>query len=129
MEFALGSRLMVVMPEADQPPAETTDFGSVYSGSAPEAHPPSAENHTMLYAYVPKSITYGTRYVGSAENVTIRLAAHNAGKVRYTKGRKPWKLIYQEQFYTRSEAVKREKFLKTGQGRKYLDSILTRENS
>jgi len=49
---------------------------------------------------------------------------HNAGKCRYTKGRMPWKLIYTETYNTRAEAMKREKFLKSGQGRKYLNSIL-----
>ncbi len=75
----------------------------------------------MYYIYVLKSIQYKTRYVGSTEDIERRLQQHNTGKVRYTKGRMPWKLIYHESFSTRSEAVLRERFLKTGQGRKFLD--------
>ena len=76
------------------------------------------------YVYVLKSITHKTRYVGSTDNVDNRLKEHNQGRCKYTKGRMPWKLIYIEEFKTRAEVMKREKFLKSGQGRKYLDSIL-----
>ena len=78
----------------------------------------------MYYVYVLQSIVYKTRYVGSTEDVIRRLREHNAGRVRYTKGRMPWKIVYQENLISRSEAMKRELFLKTGQGRKVLDQIL-----
>ena len=78
----------------------------------------------MYYVYVIQSIVYLNRYIGSTDNVKKRVAEHNKGKCRYTKGRIPWILIYQEQFNTRAEAMKRERFLKSGVGRKYLDSIL-----
>lgn len=78
----------------------------------------------MYYLYVLQSIAYKTRYVGSTEDVIKRLMEHNAGRVRYTKGRIPWKIVYQESFISRSEAMRRELFLKTGQGRKYLDEKL-----
>ncbi|MFH1781122.1 MAG: GIY-YIG nuclease family protein [Patescibacteria group bacterium] len=77
----------------------------------------------MYYVYVIKSIKYQTRYVGSTDSVHKRVGEHNIGKCRYTKGRRPWRLIYEEVFSTRAETMKREKFLKSGQGRKYLDSI------
>ena len=78
----------------------------------------------MYYAYVLKSELHGTRYVGSTDNVSRRLGEHNAGRCRYTSGRRPWKLISQEDFKTRAEAMKREVFLKSGQGRKWLDEKL-----
>ncbi len=78
----------------------------------------------MYYTYVLRSISYGTRYVGSANDAEKRLIEHNSGKVKYTKGRRPRKIVYREEFVTRSQAVKREIFLKSGQGRKYLDNIL-----
>ncbi len=76
----------------------------------------------MYYIYVIKSRDYGTRYVGSTDNPIQRLREHNNGKCRYTKGRKPWKIIRQESYTTRGEAMRREKFLKSGQGRKWLDT-------
>ena len=78
----------------------------------------------MYYIYVLRSLIHSTRYVGSTEDISKRLAEHNSGKCRYTSGRKPWRLVYEEKFALRSEAIKREKFLKSGQGRKYLDSLL-----
>jgi putative endonuclease len=46
--------------------------------------------------------------------------------MRYTyKQKGPWRLIYSEEHATRSEAMKREKFLKSGQGREWIkDNIL-----
>jgi len=77
----------------------------------------------MYFVYVLRSGRYNTRYVGSTDNIDKRVKEHNSGKVRYTKGRVPWRLVYHETFLTRGEARKREIFLKSGQGRKYLDSI------
>jgi putative endonuclease len=74
--------------------------------------------------YVLKSLSHANRYVGSSNDTDKRLKEHNQGKCRYTKGRRPWKLIYAEEFATRLGAMKREKFFKSGQGRKYLDEIL-----
>jgi len=40
-----------------------------------------------------------------------------------TKNRGPWGLVYQERYGSRSEAMIREKFLKSGKGREMLDKI------
>ena len=72
--------------------------------------------------YVLKSLKDGIRYTGSGSNVDERLRRHNKGDYKFTKGPKPWKIIYTENCKTRSEAVKREMFLKSGQGRKWLDN-------
>jgi len=78
------------------------------------------------FVYVIKSLEYGTRYIGSTDNYKRRLKEHNGGKCRYTKGRRPWNLVYLENFSTRGEAMQREKFLKSGQGRELLDDKLGR---
>jgi putative endonuclease len=78
----------------------------------------------MYFVYVLQSISNLTRYVGQTDNVNKRLREHNSGKCRYSSGKRPWKLIYQEEYKSRSEAIKRERFLKSGQGRKYLDEVL-----
>ena len=96
-------------------------------GSAPKAHPPPAENPNYMnkyYVYIIKSESYGTRYVGSTNNVNKRLLEHNNGRCRYTKGRRPWELLKIEEYVARSEAMAREKFLKSGKGRKELDEVL-----
>jgi len=48
------------------------------------------------------------------------LKTHNSGKSRYTKGRRPWKIHYFEEYSTRSEAVQREKFFKSIDGFNFL---------
>jgi putative endonuclease len=73
--------------------------------------------------YVLQSITHKNRYVGQTDNVEKRFLEHNQGKCRYTSGRRPCKLLKVEGYNTRQEAMKREKFLKSGQGRKFLDSL------
>jgi len=77
------------------------------------------------YIYILKSSTTGKLYTGSTQNLEARLKAHNDGLSPYTKGRGPWELMYSEEFPTRSEAMKREKFLKTGKGRDFLKEILS----
>jgi putative endonuclease len=80
-------------------------------------------NQILLYkTYILKSISHDTYYYGSTANINKRLEEHNAGKVRYTKGRRPWVLHYYEEFETRSDARKRERFYKTIEGYNYLKS-------
>ena len=76
------------------------------------------------FVYVLKSENHGTRYIGTAGDVLARLQEHNRGRCRYTSGRRPWKVVYQEEYATLSEARKREVYLKSGVGRKDLDKIL-----
>jgi putative endonuclease len=72
------------------------------------------------YAYILRSETHGTYYYGSSNDVSKRLKVHNAGKVRYTRGRRPWVLHYEEEFSTRAEAYQRERFFKSIEGHRYL---------
>jgi putative endonuclease len=76
------------------------------------------------FIYVLISVPFGTRYIGATGAIEERLKAHNSGKCKYTKNRRPWVLIYKEEFPSLSEARKRETFLKTGQGREFLDKVL-----
>ena len=78
----------------------------------------------MFYVYVLRSIVKGRRYVGMTKHLDRRLREHNEGKNRSTKGFAPFELVYVEEFEERTEARKREKYLKSGVGREYLDNIL-----
>ncbi|TDQ34246.1 GIY-YIG nuclease family protein [Aureibacillus halotolerans] len=56
----------------------------------------------------------GTLYTGYATNVDERLRTHASGKgARYTRGRGPFQLRYQEAFVTKSDAMKKEWQLKS----------------
>lgn len=66
------------------------------------------------------------RYVGHTDNLERRIFEHNNGQTGFTTNiGGPWKLVYKEEnLKTRSEAMKREKFFKTGKGREALKIIL-----
>ena len=74
----------------------------------------------MFYVYVLQSLVDKTLYIGMTNNLKRRISQHNVGKVRSTKAKKPFKLIYQESFNSRIEAREREKYYKTGFGREQL---------
>jgi putative endonuclease len=70
--------------------------------------------------YILKSKKDGKRYIGFTEDLERRLFEHKSGLVISTKYRRLLTLIYHEEFETKSEAMAREKYFKTGFGRKYL---------
>jgi len=74
--------------------------------------------------YVLQSLKDYKTYTGSTDNLNRRLEEHNAGKVRATKYRRPFKLIYTEKFIDLNFARRREHFLKTASGRRELRKIL-----
>ncbi len=79
----------------------------------------------MPYVYVLKSLRNSKRYIGSTELLPEkRLKEHNYGANKFTKRNGPFELIYQENCANKTEARKRENFLKSGVGRKYLNEIL-----
>jgi putative endonuclease len=77
----------------------------------------------VYFVYVLRSEITGRRYVGACHDIEERLRRHNCGESKSTKHGAPWKLMHYEQFETRSEAVQRERFYKTGRGREELDKI------
>ncbi|HXN65063.1 MAG TPA: GIY-YIG nuclease family protein [Candidatus Acidoferrales bacterium] len=88
-----------------------------------------ASFNAMFYVYVLRSSTTGRHYTGFTADLTQRLGQHNAGITKSTKNRGTWTLEYQETYPTRAEAMKREKFLKSGQGREELKRILRQKAS
>jgi len=63
-------------------------------------------------------------YTGSTGDLRRRLKEHNTGKVFSTKNRGPFKLIYYEACLNEQDARAREKYLKTGMGKRYLKNRL-----
>ena len=78
----------------------------------------------MYYVYVLKSLKNGKRYIGySSKDPIERLKEHNQGSNQFTRQNKPFKLVYSEEYVDKSEASKRERYLKSGIGREFLDSL------
>ena len=55
-----------------------------------------------------------------------RLNEHNFCRTRYTSLKRPWKLVYKEEYQNRSDAIKREKYLKKLKSKKYLEFLITK---
>jgi putative endonuclease len=78
----------------------------------------------MHYTYVLLSARDGKFYVGYTANVRERLAAHNKGRMTSTKHRSPFRLIYYEACRGQKDALRRERYLKSTYGRRYLKNRL-----
>lgn len=74
----------------------------------------------MWYVYILQSIKDEKYYTGSTNDLKRRFKEHNGGKVFSTKRRIPFKLVYYEAGLNKTKARKREKYLKTAWGKRYL---------
>ncbi len=65
-----------------------------------------------MFVYILESILDRSYYIGITKNLEERFLKHNRGEVLSTKRKKPWILVHKEWQVNRSEAFKREKYLK-----------------
>jgi putative endonuclease len=76
---------------------------------------------SILYSvYIIKSRIKDWWYVGMTANLQKRLQQHNLGQNKSTKPYLPFDIIATEIFQTSAEARKREKYLKTASGKRFL---------
>ena len=78
----------------------------------------------MYFVYLLQSLKDGSWYTGYTSNLEKRLKRHNQGFIFATKSKRPWKLIYYEFCMSQEDAIDREKYLKSGQGKRYLKNRL-----
>ena len=78
----------------------------------------------MFYVYVLRSESDSGFYIGFSTDLKRRLSEHIRGASFATKSRGPWKVIYYEAYTEREDAEGREKFLKSGAGRRFLRAQL-----
>ena len=78
-----------------------------------------------FYTYVLVSQKDLKFYTGATENLNKRLEQHNAGLVRSTSHRLPVRLIYFEACLDKDDAYRRERYLKTGMGKRFLKNRLS----
>lgn len=81
-------------------------------------------NYQYWYVYVLESKKTQRWYIGSTKDLRKRILAHNTGLNKSTKYGIPWRLIYYEVSLHRNDARAREKYLKSGMGRRYLKNRL-----
>ena len=74
----------------------------------------------MHFVYVLQSEVDGRFYTGCTGDLRKRFQQHNDGNVLSTRDRRPLKLIYYEACLNELDAFRREKYLKTTYGKRYI---------
>lgn len=78
----------------------------------------------MFYLYILLSEKNNKFYVGSTANLSDRILRHNSARSKATASGIPWKLVYTEEFNTRSEAMKRECQIKAWKSHSLIDKLI-----
>jgi putative endonuclease len=78
----------------------------------------------FIYVYILRSRVDKQFYVGFTHDLRARVGQHNAGEVASTCRRVPLDLVYYEACLTQQDATKREKYLKTAWGKRYIKTRL-----
>jgi putative endonuclease len=78
----------------------------------------------MYNIYILKSQIDDTYYIGYTDNLERRVYEHNFGKKGYTRKKRPWKLVYSEECDNKTEAIKREIYLKRNKSRVYIEELI-----
>ena len=86
---------------------------------------PERDSKSMFYTYVLINKD-NFMYTGFTYDLRKRFKEHNDKKSTYTKHRGPYKLIYYEACLNENDARQREKYLKSGTGKRFINSRLKR---
>ena len=79
----------------------------------------------MYYTYVLYSPGFHKIYVGFSSELANRLMAHNDSRnTGWTSRYQPWELLFSEEHSIKSEAMRREKQLKTYRGREFIHEMV-----
>ena len=82
----------------------------------------------MYFIYIIQSYVDSSFYIGYTSYLDRRIQQHNKGLSKYTSTKKPWKLVYSEEFITKTEAIKKEKFLKNQKSRYFYNKLIKSVN-
>ena len=82
--------------------------------------------NTFYYVYVLRSLKNNQLYTGCTNNLRKRLTQHNSGEASYTRSRGPYELLYYEASLHKDDAFARERYLKTGMGKRYIKNRIKR---
>ena len=78
----------------------------------------------MYFIYIIFASRFDRYYIGQTNDLSSRIDRHNLGYVQSTKHYLPWELVYSESFKTRTEAMKREKVLKSWKSKKKIKELV-----
>jgi putative endonuclease len=83
----------------------------------------------MYFVYILYSNSLNRYYVGYTSNLDERLTEHNSGVSSYTRKGIPWVLMYSETFDNKTDAIKRENYIKRMKSRKYIEGLFSTVNN
>jgi len=83
-------------------------------------------SHFIYILYSEKRDRY---YIGSCADLNERLIRHNAGATPSTKPGRPWKIVYTETHPSKTEALKRENYIKRMKSRAYIENLIGKSES
>jgi putative endonuclease len=81
------------------------------------------------FTYILQSEKDHSYYIGSTSDPGRRVRDHNEGRSPYTSKKRPWRLVYFEEFDSRKEAFKREIFLKKQKNKEFYRELIKNENT
>ena len=76
------------------------------------------------FIYIIQSSKTNHYYIGSSEDPYKRIVRHNAGATPSTKNGRPWVIVYTEIYSIKSDALKREIYLKGMKSHTYLENLI-----
>ena len=78
----------------------------------------------VYFVYILQSGSDHSFYIGYTSDLNRRLEEHNSGRTRYTAQKRPWAVVYYEELKTKTDALKREKFLKKQKNRAFYQKLI-----
>ena len=81
----------------------------------------------MFFTYIIYSATLDKYYIGSTQDLDLRLKDHNNSRSKFTRRGKPWVLKWSCSFSTRTEAVREEIRIKKMKSRKYIEQLILKD--
>ena len=76
------------------------------------------------FVYILQSLKDRSYYIGSTQDLSSRIERHNQGRSKYTKAKRPWELVYSEEFPDRASAVNRENEIKSRKRRSFIEDLV-----
>ncbi len=81
------------------------------------------------YVYIIQSQKDESYYIGTTGDLSERILRHNQGRNKYTKTKRPWELLFFEEYPDRSCAMKREYAIKRRKSKDYITKLIAEFSS
>ena len=82
----------------------------------------------LYYTYILFSEKINRYYIGSTQSIEQRIIRHNAGATKSTKPGRPCNSVYSEKFDSKTEAIKRENYLKRLKSRTFIEILIQKRS-